>query len=104
MTTMIYNLLIVLAACMSATNANNIARRQDCSPDFTICAPRGATSGSLGPISSSWANLYMDIVNVVSDYDIDDGPLTTATVDPNGPARREMAFCCEWFFLLLRFS
>jgi len=90
-----YQILTVLAACVSATNANNLVSRQSCSSDFNICAPAGATSNSLGPISSSWADLYMSIVKVVSDYAIGADPPTTTTIDPNGPARREQSFCCE---------
>lgn len=92
---MMYNILTVLAACTSLTYANKLASRQSCSPDFRICAPAGATSNSLGPIGSSWAELYMSIVNVVGDYAIGADAPTTTTVDPNGPARREQAFCCE---------
>lgn len=92
---MMYKILTVLAACTSLTYANKLASRQSCSPDFRICAPAGTTSNSLGPIGSSWADLYMSIVNVVGDYAIGADAPTTTTVDPNGPARREQAFCCE---------
>jgi len=92
---MIYKVLTVLAACTAVTNANELASRQSCSPDFRICAPAAATSNSLGPIGSSWTDLYMSIVNVVGDYAIGADAPTTTTVDPNGPARREQAFCCE---------
>lgn len=93
---MMYQILTVLGACVSATNANNLVSRQSCSSDFNICAPAGTTSSSLGPISSNWADLYMSIVNVVSDYAVGADPPTTTTIDPNGPARREQAFCCEY--------
>ncbi|KAK5955210.1 hypothetical protein OHC33_003890 [Knufia fluminis] len=78
---------------MFVINASSLVTGQDCTANFKVCAPPDATSNSLGPIGSSWANLYMDIVKVVNDYDLDDDPPTTTTVDPNGPARREQAFC-----------
>lgn len=69
--------------------------RQDCSANFKICSPPGATKNTLGSIGPGWDSLYNDIINVVNGYSIDDAPVTTS-VDPNGPARRDMAFCCEW--------
>lgn len=75
--------------------ATALTPRQDCSADFKICSPPGATKNTLGPIGPSWASLYDDIINVVNGYTIDDAPSTT-TIDPNGPARRDMAFCCKY--------
>lgn len=90
-------ILAVLAACVLVIDANNLVAGQDCTVDFKVCAPPGATADSLGPIGSGWANLYMSIVDVVTDYAIDDDPPATTTVDPNGPARRKQAFCCKCF-------
>lgn len=75
--------------------ATVLTPRQDCSADFKICNPPGATQNTLGPIGPSWDSLYNDIVDVVNGYTIDDAPATTS-VDPNGPARRDMAFCCNY--------
>lgn len=64
-----------------------------CSSDFKICAPSGARTDSLGPVSSTWGDLFDSIVDVVSDYGIAHPAAVTA--DLVGPTRREQAFCCK---------
>ncbi|KAK5071309.1 hypothetical protein LTR64_007812 [Lithohypha guttulata] len=76
--------------------ASALEPRQACSSDFRVCAPPGLTTNTLGPISSQWGQLYSDIISTVNGYSIEDGDgPTTTLVDPDGPARREMAFCCS---------
>lgn len=64
-----------------------------CSANFKICAPAGTKTDTLGPISSTWGDLYNDIVNLVSNYGISQ-PATD--LNPKGPARRDTGvFCCK---------
>jgi len=83
-----------LAACLATLCSGTLVERQSCSSDFKLCAPPGAKNETLGPIDSSWANLFTDVINVVSNYSLDISDVTT--VNPGGPARRDtsMAFCC----------
>ncbi|KAJ9654107.1 hypothetical protein H2198_006787 [Neophaeococcomyces mojaviensis] len=86
-------ILVSVAALLSALCSGALFERQSCSSDFKICAPPGAKTETLGPVSSSWATLFNDVVNIVSGFSINSPAVTT--VDPSGPARREMAFCCS---------
>ena len=86
--------LFSLAAILPLTIAGNLVARQDCSSDFRICNPPGARDSTLGPIGPRWANLYSEIVNLVNGYSLNDNP-STSTVDPDGPARRDIGFCCK---------
>lgn len=87
--------MIGFAAFILLCDARVFDARQSCSENFNICSPPGAITGTLGPIDAGWGMLYQDIINIVNGYTIDDVPTTTATVDPSGPARREMGFCCK---------
>ena len=93
---MILTIVATIALSLSVTAANVLEPRQDCSDSFKICDPQGANSATLGPIDASWGKLYQDIINLVDNYDIDDAPTTVAPVNPDGPARREIAFCCQF--------
>lgn len=85
----------ILAAFVPLVVASGISSglSGSCSPNFKICAPAGAKTDSLGPIGWAWGNLFIDIVDIVSQYA--SFPPAAATISPNGPARREQTFCCE---------
>lgn len=91
---MFFSKLISFATLLSFVQAQQLDTRQSCSKNFNICSPPGAITGTLGPIDAGWGKLYQDIINVVNGYTIDDTPIATATVDPSGPARRQIGFCC----------
>ena len=49
---------------VAATPAHVVmVKRQDCQPNYSSCAPSGATTSALPPVGTALANLYNDLLN-----------------------------------------
>lgn len=89
----------VLAALVPFVFASSITLGSsgNCSADFEICAPAGAETDSLGPIgSSTWLDLFSNIVDIVSQYGISHPAVAKTSL--SRLARREETFCCKTFY------
>lgn len=91
---LIHLALLIASTAFGVLGRDNApAQSGSCSANFKICAPPGVKTDTLGPIGPTWADLYQDIVNVVSNYGITQRSVGSTTSDLS--VHEDGVLCCE---------